>query len=141
MPVSTIRSMTPIILACSLAGCVTTTSGVLTTSAQRLEHSTYNLYDEARAEGVSDRYSRNAQELAEEARDFRHTLSDRKADDDDVQEAFHELSRSYHALRDDVERSRSAAVDREFKPVTQAYLDIEREMRDHRDYRDRNIRG
>lgn len=139
MPVSTIRWMS-VILACSVAGCVTT-DGVLTSSAQRLEHSTYNLYDEARAEGVSDRYSRDAQELAEEARDFRHTLSDRNADDEDVQEAFHDLSRSYHALRDDVERSRSAAVDREFKPVTQAYLDIEREMRGRGYGRDRDIRG
>ena len=140
MPVSTTRWMMSVILACSVAGCVTT-DGVLTTSAQRLEHSTYNLYDEARAEGASDHYARNAQELAEQARDFRHTLSDRHADNDDVQEAFHELSRSYHALRDDVERSRSAAVDREFKPVTEAYLDIEREIRDHGDYRDRHIRG
>lgn len=102
----TIRSMMPVILACSIAGCVTT-GGTLTTSAQRLEHSTYNLYDEA----------------------------------------FHDLSRSYHALRDDVERSRSAAVDWEFRPVTQAYLDMEREMRghgyyrDYRDYRDRDFRG
>lgn len=139
MPVSTIRWMS-VFLACSVAGCMTT-DGVLTSSAQRLEHSTYNLYDEARAEGVSDRYSRDAQELAEEARDFRHTLSNRNADDEDVQEAFHDLSRSYHALRDDVERSRSAAVDREFKPVTEAYLDIEREMRGHGYDRDRDIRG
>jgi hypothetical protein len=39
------------------------------------------------------------------------------------------LSRHYHALRDEVDRSRDRDAELDFKPVTEAYLDVEREMR------------
>ncbi len=77
-----------------------------------------------------------------EARDFRRTLEDRRADDDDVEDAFRDLSARYHALRDEVERSRDRDAELDFKPVTEAYLDVEREMRrvDGRERRDRVAR-
>ena len=56
----------------------------------------------------------------------------------DVREAFDDVSQIYHSLRDEVERSRDRATDRYFEPVTNAYLDIEREIgRSDIDRRDR----
>jgi hypothetical protein len=110
-----------------LAGCVTT-HGSLENNAERLERSAVELQADARNDG-SNGYYRDAQEFAVEARDFRRTLEDRRADDDDIEDAFRDLSSRYHALRDEVERSRDRDAELDFKPVTEAYLDVEREMR------------
>lgn len=69
------------------------------------------------------------------------TLSDRRADDRDVREAFQDLSRSYHAARDEVERDRSRESARDFAAVTEAYLDVERAMNSSDAGRDRYARG
>ena len=116
------------IAAASLAGCATTSTS-LVNSSERLERGALALDDEARDENVSSSYRRDAQELAREARDFRRTIEDRDTDDDDVREAFHDLSKRYHALRDETERVRDSELESEFKDVTEAYLEIEREMR------------
>ena len=113
--------------AVGFAGCVTT-HGNLQSSADRLERSAVELQSHARADG-SGNYYRDAQEFADESRDFNHTLDDRRADRNDVQEAFRDLSSRYHALRDEVERSHDRDAELDFKPVTEAYLDVEREMR------------
>lgn len=113
--------------AAGLAGCVTT-HGNLATSAERLERSAAELRADARADGSSG-YYRDAQQFADEARDFRRALEDRDMDEDDLHDAFRDLSGRYHALRDEVERSRDREAELDFKPVTQAYLDVEREMR------------
>ena len=117
---------TPIVMA-ALLGCATT-SGGLASSAERLERtsSAFERSVDGGREGGS--YERDARALAEEARDFRQTLSDRRADERDVREAFQDLSRSYHSARDEVERSRSREADRDFASVTEAYLDVERAM-------------
>lgn len=122
-------------VACAAAllatGCATT-GGNLSNSAERLERSAYELHADSRNErSAGGGYSRDAQELAKEARDFRSTVEDRRASDRDKQDAFSDLSRQYHALRDEVERSRDRELESDFKPVTEAYLDIEREMRRH----------
>ena len=103
--------------------------GNLSSSAERLERNAVELQRDARDDGASGGYYRDAQAFAEETRDFRQTLADRRADGDDVHAAFRDLSGRYHALRDEVEHSsdREAALD--FKAVTDAYLDVEREMR------------
>jgi DnaJ-class molecular chaperone with C-terminal Zn finger domain len=113
--------------AVGLAGCVTT-HGNLESSAERLERSAVELQSDARNDSSSG-YYRDAQEFAAEARDFNRTLEDRRADREDVQDAFRDLSGRYHALRDEVERSRDREAELDFKPVTEAYLDVEREMR------------
>lgn len=118
-----------------LAGCAAT-HGNLANSAERLERSAYALQEDTDDDGGSA-YRRDAKEFAEEARSFRRTLDDRDADRDDVEDAFGGLSRRYHALRDEVERESDKDVDRRFQPVTEAYLDIEREMRKDGD-RDRD---
>jgi hypothetical protein len=118
-------------------GACATTGGNLSSSANRLERSAAALQDEARDEGASGGFRRDARELAEEAREFRLTVEDRRASDEDVREAFSDVSRRYHAMRDEIERSRSREAEADFRPVTEAYLDIEREMRSRDGKRDR----
>lgn len=108
----------------TLAGCATT-QGSLTTSAERLER---NASDLARNGRDSTRYQSDARELADQAHDFRLTITDRRADDRDIRLAFEELSHDYHSLRDEVDRSESRDATLDFRSVTEAYLDIEREM-------------
>jgi hypothetical protein len=111
-----------------LAGCATT-QGNLSSSAERLERSADALRADARDDGANGGYYRDAQAFAEETRDFRRALDDRHADREDLQDAFRDLSGRYHTLRDEVERTRSRDAELDFKPVTEAYLDVEREMR------------
>ena len=122
----------------AIGGCVTT-GGNLTSSATRLERSAYALQDEADEDGARSGYKRDARELAEEAREFRRTVEDRRADEGDVSDAFGQVSRRYHSMRDEVERTRSREAEAEFRPVTEAYLDIEREMRSRDGKRDRYV--
>jgi hypothetical protein len=113
--------------AVGFAGCVTT-HGNLTSSAERLERSAAELQRDARDDGSSG-YYRDAQEFVAETHDFRRTLDERNTDRDDLQDAFRDLSARYHAVRDEVERSHDRDAELDFKPVTEAYLDVEREMR------------
>ena len=119
--------MVAAIAAVGLTGCAST-QGNLASSAERLERSSAELRADARDDGSSG-YYRDAQQFADEARDFRRTIEDRRTERDDLNEAFRELSGRYHALRDEVERSRDRDAELDFKPVTEAYLDVEREMR------------
>ena len=121
-----------------LAGCATTSSS-LVSSSERLERSSLELEGEARDEDAGSAYRRDVQEMAREARDFRRVVADDHSDDDDVEDAFQDLSKRYHALRDETERTHDREIDAEFRDVTEAYLDIEREMRKGED-RDRYAR-
>lgn len=123
----------------SIGGCATT-GGNLSSSATRLERSAVVLQEDARDDGERSGYRSDARELAEEARDFRRTVEDRRSSKEDVREAFSDVSKRYHAMRDEVERSRSRDAERDFQPVTEAYLDVEREMRSRDDKRDRYAR-
>lgn len=123
----------------SIGGCATT-GGSLSGSATRLERSAVALQEEARDDGERSGYRADARELAEEARDFRRTVEDHRSSKEDVREAFSDVSKHYHAMRDEVERSRSRDAERDFQPVTAAYLDVEREMRSRDDRRDRYAR-
>jgi phage-related minor tail protein len=120
----------------AVGGCATT-SGNLSNSASRLERSAEALHDEARDQDARAGFQSDARELAVEARDFRRTVEDRDSSKEDVREAFNDLSKRYHAMRDEVERSQSREAEREFRPVTEAYLDVEREMRSRDSRRDR----
>ncbi|HEY5760281.1 MAG TPA: hypothetical protein VIU34_30870 [Steroidobacter sp.] len=123
----------------AIGGCATT-GGNLSSSATRLERSASALQDESRDDGARSGYRSDARELAEEAQEFRRTVEDRRASNEDVREAFGDVSKRYHAMRDEVERSRSREAERDFQPVTEAYLDVEREMRSRDDKRDRYAR-
>jgi hypothetical protein len=114
------------IVAMTLGGCATT-SGGLSSSAERLERAATAFQRDTNDDREGRRYG-DAGDLAAEARDFRETLGDRDADDRDVRAAFQDLSRTYHAARDDVERRHDRDTDRDFAAVTEAYLDVERAM-------------
>lgn len=117
-----------------LAGCATT-SGSLASSADKLERSADALARDARDDSYSRSYSEDARQLAEEAHDFNGVLRDRRTENRDIRNAFEELSRDYHALRDEMDRSDSAEARADFRSVTEAYLDIEREMSRYGDSR------
>ncbi|WP_116807469.1 hypothetical protein [Steroidobacter cummioxidans] len=120
----------------ALGGCATT-GGSLSSSASRLESSAEALRTQARNGDARSSFQGDARELADEARDFRRTVEDRDSSKEDVREAFNDLSKRYHAMRDEVERSQSREAERDFRPVTEAYLDVEREMRSRDSKRDR----
>lgn len=121
--------------AVALVGCATTSGGVAS-SAERLERAAASFQRDADQRRVEN----DARDLVAEARDFRETLSDRRADDDDIRDAFRDLSQSYHATRDEVSRRGDREDEREFGAVTEAYLDLERAMNVSEDRRDRYAR-
>ena len=115
-------------VAFSMVGCVTTNTG-LSSSAQRLEHNTELMERNADDRGIRE----DAHQLSAETRDFREAVADSHSDHKDIRAAFDDLSRSYHSLRDQVEKSRDHESERAFDAVTSAYLDIEREL-NHSDH-------
>ena len=123
----------------AIGGCATTGGG-LTSSANRLERSAFALQEEANDGDVRGDFRRDARELAEETREFRRVVEDRSSDREDVHEAFEDVSRRYHAMRDEVDRDRDNEAKAEFRDVTEAYLDVEREMRSRDGKRDRLAR-
>lgn len=125
--------LTASMMAMALTGCATTHGG-LDTSADRLDRNAQVFAqdsDEApRGYTENTGYTADARDFADRAHEFHRAVAgeDRDADDRDVKDAFDELSRSYHALRDDVERSGDREARRDLHPVTQAYLDVEDSM-------------
>ncbi len=115
----------------ALAGCATT-QGQLTSSADHLERSAGAFASDARYASNSEfgntDLAGDARALADRAADFRHTVNDDRADRTEVRHAFERVSSSYHALRQDVDRSQSSQARADLRPVTQAYLDVEANM-------------
>lgn len=124
--------LTASLMAVALAGCATTRHGGLDSSADRLDRNaqTFVQDSEEAPRGYSENtgYTEDARDFADRAHEFNRTVEDHGADDRDVKASFDELSRSYHALRDDVERSGDERARRDMHPVTQAYLDVEDNM-------------
>lgn len=133
-----------------MSGCASSPHGNLGRSAERLDDNATALARHDGGRYASSSYSREADQFAERAHDFNMAVKDSRADRRDLDRAFEDLSRSYHALRDDVDRSDSREAQLDLKPVTEAYLDVEREMggyraddryaRDHDHDRDRDYR-
>jgi membrane-bound lytic murein transglycosylase B len=123
----------------AVGGCATT-GGSLTSSATRLERSAYALQEEANDGDVRGDFRRDARQLAEQAREFRRVVEDRDSSKEDVHDAFEDVSRRYHAMRDEVDRDSDRETHAEFRDVTEAYLDVEREMRSRDSRRDRLAR-
>ncbi len=120
------------LMAVALAGCATTRHGGLDHSADRLDRNAQAFAQDAEEapRGYTDSagYTEDARDFANRAHEFRRTVEDSGADKTDVRASFDELSRSYHSLRDDVERSGDENARRDMQPVTQAYLDVEDDM-------------
>lgn len=121
------------LLAVALAGCATTPHGGLSRSAARLDRSARAFSRDAqeapRGYDQHTGYVQDAQDFAMRAREFRRTVVDaRGGDDRSVRSSFDDLSRSYNALRDEVDRSGSLHARRDLRPVTRAYLDVQDDM-------------
>jgi hypothetical protein len=118
-----------------LAGCATTHVPMMT-SADRLERNAEAFANvTAHESAVTDPttgYLSDARGFAHQAHDFRETVEDR-AGDREVTLAFEHLWHSYHALRDEVDRSDSRQAQVGLKPVTQAFLRVEHEMAGYAD--------
>ena len=124
--------LTGSVAAMALAGCASTPHGGLDYSANRLDSNAQVFAQDAteapRGYDENTSYTEDARDFADRAHEFRRTVEDSSADKSDVRASFDELSRSYHALRDDVQRSDSDYARRDLAPVTQAYLDVEDDM-------------
>jgi hypothetical protein len=115
-----------------LAGCATTPHGGLHRSADRLDRDAQafaqDAQDAPRGYASGAGYTQDAQDFADRAHEFHRAVEDPEAERDEVSASFDSLSRSYHALRDDVERSDDPDARRDLRPVTRAYLDVEDDM-------------
>jgi hypothetical protein len=124
--------LTGSLMVVALAGCASTPHGGLDYSANRLDSNAQVFSQDAtqapRGYDENTSYTEDARAFADRAHEFRRTVEDPSADKRDVRASFDDLSRSYHALRDDVQRSDSDYARRDLAPVTQAYLDVEDDM-------------
>jgi len=124
--------LTASLMAVALTGCATTPHGGLDRSADRLDRNAQAFAQDAdqAPHGYSENtgYTEDARDFADRAHEFRRAVEENGADNRDVRASFDDLSRSYHALRDDVERSGDEEARRDMQPVTQAYLDVEDDM-------------
>jgi hypothetical protein len=128
-----------------LAGCVTNTRANLSNAAQNLEYNAKALVHDtgdyvARSDERTDEtadyshysheYARDASALARNAHELRVAIED-GASDSEVHAVFDRLSRSYHAVRDEVSHSDSLQARRDFGPVTDSYHAIAHELGIH----------
>jgi hypothetical protein len=123
-----------------LAGCATRAN--LTNAADNLEYNANALVRDAgdqvaRSDDVSPRsderlayasdYARDAHALARDAHEFRQVV-DQGGTDRAIHEAFGRVSRSYHAVRDEVAHSDNPQARRDLTPVTDSYRALEHEL-------------
>jgi hypothetical protein len=115
----------------ALAGCATTSRANLSNAADNLEYNANTLvrdaHDDAARSDHRPPYERDARALADDAHQFRLAVDDR-ARDGDVRIAFEHVSRSFHAVRDEVAHSDSLQARRDFGPVTDSYRQLEHDL-------------
>jgi hypothetical protein len=120
-----------------LASCATT-HGRLIGAADRLERNA-DAFDSDTPYELDPTYSatgyfRATREFVEQVRDFRQTVD--SAGDQEVIFAFEHLWRSYHALRDEVDRLHSRQTRADLKRVTEAFVDVQRIVKNGYSYAD-----
>jgi hypothetical protein len=124
--------LTASLMAVAMAGCATMPHGGLHRSADRLDRNAQAFALDAqnapRGYDSGSGYTEDAEDFADQAHEFRRMVDSSDASRGDVRASFHDLSRSYNALRDEVRRSGSYDARRDLRPVTQAYLDVEDDM-------------
>ena len=128
------RSITVAVTSCVLAGlggcAATTTRDNLASSADRLQQNAELLSEDSRYSPAhsDDAFSRDTRALAADAQDFERTVEDHRTDSGEIQASFDHLSRSYHAVRDEVNHTDNTQAQRDFRPVMDTYRDIEHEL-------------
>ena len=125
------------LLCLALAGCATVHERILN-AGDRLERNTNALAsrasDDAGATDPVGGYSRAAREFANEAGNFRRVAD--VAGDRDVVLAFEELWRRYQTLRQEINRNQSPRAQADFRPVTEAFVEVQRVVRNGYSYAD-----
>jgi hypothetical protein len=125
----------------ALAACAT--RGNLTNAAVNLEYNANALVRDAgdelartddtaypRASEYPRDYGRDAHALARGAHELRLAVEE-GASDSEVRAVFARVSRSYHAVRDEVAHSESLRARRDLAPVTDSYRAVEHELGIH----------
>jgi hypothetical protein len=115
------------------AGCATTSQDNLTSSANQLANNARvfarNTSDVPGPAPSDSSYARDAQQLADDAQTFSQAASGKSANDSDVRAAFDQLSRSYAAVRDDMNGiNGSQWIKENWRVLTQAYNNVAREF-------------
>lgn len=126
-----------------LAGCATNSRANLTNAADNLEYNANALVHDAgnqvarSSDEVTPRsdetvtyasdYARDAHALARDAHEFRQVV-DEGGTDRAVREAFDRVSRSYHAVRDEVAQSENPQARRDLAPITDSYRALQHEL-------------
>ena len=123
-----------------LASCATT-HGRMIRAADGLERNAAAFDSDTRYEPdptySATGYFRGAREFVEEAHDFRQTVD--SVGDREVIFAFQHLWHSYHALRDEVDRLHSRHARADLKPVTEAFVDVQRIVKNGYSYADSSL--
>jgi hypothetical protein len=113
-----------------LAGCAST-RGNVNNAADNLEYTSNTLARDAQADAArtdhAPLYERDARALAADARELRGAV-DERGGDADVRAAFDQVSRSYHAVRDEVADSGDLQAQRDFAAVTDSYRHLEHDL-------------
>jgi outer membrane murein-binding lipoprotein Lpp len=128
------RSITLAVASCMLAGlagcAATATRDNLASTADRLQQNAELLSEDAHYTPAhsDDAFSRDTHSLAADAQDFRRTVEDHRTDSGEIQASFDHLSRTYHAVRDEVNHTDNLQAQRDFRPVQDTYRDIEHEL-------------
>ena len=112
------------VLAVLLAGCVTTHARA-SRAAHGLEHSVEVFTARACFEPNPACFA--ARGLAEQTREIRQTLD--MAGDAEVVSAFKRVWRGYQALRGEIYRSDDRQFRPDLKPITQAFIEVQRNVR------------
>jgi hypothetical protein len=123
------------VLSVLLGGCVSTHA--------RLIQAANTLQERASAFAAADNsyartgYSEQAREFADQAHDFRQTVG--SAGDLEVVHTFQELWRDYRALRDGVAHSHAPQARADLKPVSEAFVDVQRIVKNGYSYADSTV--
>ena len=139
------KGVTAVIVSGALLGlgACASTRGNLTSAADNLEFSANTLvrdaHDDSARTQYQPTYGRDARSLADSAHDLRRTI-DEHAGDADIRVAFDHVSRSYHAVRDEVAHSGDLQAQRDFGAVTDSYRRVEQDLGAYPD-RDREARA
>ena len=78
--------------------------------------------------GFARGFARDTHQLAIDTHELRRTVEERDSSDADVQTAFDKVSRSFHAVRDEVNHADLEGVQRDFHPVANDYRDLRSEL-------------
>jgi hypothetical protein len=120
-----------------VAGCETThtrTARAADKLEQRIEAFDAGACYQSSAACSSPQEFAAARWFAGQVREFRETCEN--GGDQEVVFAFQSLWRRYHALRDEVYRLRDRRLEVDFKPVTQAFVDVQRDVKNGYSYAD-----